>query len=142
MRYIVDTNVFNRIADGQLSHASFPSDAELVATHVQINEINKTADAERRGHLFLVFAKVRPEIVPTESGVWGSNRWGDSKWSDGLRFQSIKAALDSRRVKANNLQDAQILEVAVANSFGLITADRHLSEVAKEHNVPIFFVAP
>lgn len=140
MRYVVDTNIFNRIADGQLSLASFPSDAELVATHVQTDEINKTPDAERRGHLFLVFAKVRPEIVPTESGVWGSNRYNESKYSDGLRCQSIKSALDSRRAKANNLQDAQILEVAVANGFGLITADRQLSEVAKEHSVPLIFV--
>ena len=142
MQYVVDTNVFNRIADGRLARTDLPSDAELVATHVQIEEINKTADAERRGHLFLVFAKIAPIIVQTESGVWGANRWGEFKWGDGARLQSLKAELDGRRAKANNLQDAQILEVAVANTSGLITADRDLAEIAKAHSVPVFFVAP
>jgi hypothetical protein len=142
VRYVVDTNIFNRIADGMLTRANLPSSAELVATHVQTDEINKTSDSERRGQLFLIFAKVAPEIVPTESAVWGANRSGDAKWSDGALFQSLKSALDNRRAKPNNVQDAQILEVAVVKGFGLITADGFLAEVAKEHNVSVQFIAP
>lgn len=89
-----------------------------------------------------MFAKIAPAVLPTESGVWGANRWGEFKWSDGARLQSLKADLDARRAKANNLQDAQILEVAVANTLGLITADRDLAEVARAHKVSVFFVAP
>lgn len=72
MRYVVDTNVFNRLVDGRIELATLPFDAELVATHVQIDEINRTTDTERRAQLFLQFAKIAPELLPTESGVWGN----------------------------------------------------------------------
>ncbi len=141
MRYVVDTNVFNWIADGRLSQVTFPSDAELLATPVQIDEINSTRNAERRAHLVRVFEKVSPQIVPTESGIYGASRLGEFKWSNGSRLQSLKSALNDQLKKQNNIKDAQILEVAVANNYGLITADQALSEVAKAHNVPVYFVA-
>ena len=137
MQYVVDTNVFNWLVDGRIDLGALPSNAELVATHVQIDEINRTTDTERRAQLFLRFAKIAPKILPTESGVWGASRWGESKWSDGRRLKSIIAALDERRKKTNNQEDALIGEVAMANDYGLITADRHLAEVMKERNVSV-----
>lgn len=142
MRYVVDTNIFNWLVDGLIDLAVFPSDAELVATHVQIDELNRTPDTERRGQLFLNFAKLAPAILPTESGIWGTSRWGESKWNDGQRLISIIAALDERRKKPNNLEDALIAEVAMANDYGLVTADRVLYQVMKERNVLVLFIEP
>ncbi|MGO8754747.1 MAG: type II toxin-antitoxin system VapC family toxin [Gallionellaceae bacterium] len=142
MRYVVDTNVFNRLVDGRTDIATLPSDAELVATHIQIDEINRTTDTERRAQLFLKFAKIAPAILPTESGVWGTSRWGESKCSNGQRLNSIISALDQKRKKPNNKEDALIAEVAMANGYGLITADCDLSEVMKERNVSVIFVGP
>ena len=95
MRYVVDTNIFNRLADGVISRNDLPANAEFIATHIQIDEINRTDDRERRARLFLVFAESRPMIVPTESGVWGTSRWGQFKWGAGSGFTSIKSSLDS-----------------------------------------------
>jgi len=142
MRYVIDTNVFNWLVDGRIDLSVFPPDAGLVATHVQIDEINRTSDPERRAQLFLRFAKLAPEIVPTESGIWGASRWGEAKWSNGRRLGSIIDALDKRRRKRNNREDALIAEVAMANGYGLVTADRDLSEVMKELSVPVLLLAP
>jgi predicted nucleic acid-binding protein len=140
MRYVVDTNVFNWLVDGRINLATLPSDAELVATHVQIDEINHTPDTDRRTQLFLTFAKMAPVILPTESGVWGTSRWGGSKWSNGQRLDSIISAPDEKRKRPNNTEDALIAEVALANGYGLITADRRLSEVMKERNVSVVLI--
>lgn len=142
MRYVLDTNVFNWLVDGLIELSVFPLDAELVATHVQIDELNRTTNTDRRAQLFLMFAKIAPAILPTESGIWGTSRWGESRWSDGQRLNSIIAALNEKRMKPNNREDALIAEVAMANDYGLITADRDLYEVMKERNVSVLFFAP
>ena len=142
MRYVVDTNIFNRLADGVISRNDLPVDAEFVATHIQVDEINRTDDGERRARLFLVFAENRPTIVPTESGVWGTSRLGQFKWGAGSGFTSIKSGLDALNgAKPNNSQDALIAEVALKNGYGLITADRHLAEVMKAQNGHVVFIA-
>ena len=106
------------------------------------SEINRTSDQERRARLFLIFAENRPVILPTESGVWGTSRWGQFKWGAGPVFTSIKLALDSRNgAKPNNNQDSLIAEVALANGYGLITADRDLAEVVEAQNGHVLFVA-
>lgn len=133
MRYVVDTNVFNLIADGRLSRKHLPAEAELVATYVQVQEINRTKDEKRREHLFLTFARIEPRMVPTSSLIWGKTPWGQGAWGVGEEFQQIRAELDRRNgSKANNVDDALIAETALKNGYGLITADRDLAEVARE----------
>lgn len=138
MKCVVDTNIFNRLIDGSLSAEDIPADAELIATHVQIDELNKTRDDDRRARLFLKFATIVDCIVPTESTILGVSRVDDSRISDGGLYARIKADLDSRNTgKANNKQDALIAEVAIANSYTLLTADHDLSDVAQKHGCTV-----
>ena len=142
MRYMVDTSAFNRLADGRLSRDQLPADAEFVATHVQIDEINRTSDEERRGQLFLTFAQYAPEILPTETLVWGVSRWGQAKWGAGRFYESIKSALDARNgAHPNNIQDALIAEAALTNGYELVTADTDMAEVVKEHAGNVLYIA-
>ena len=142
MRYVVDTNVFNRIVDGRFSRAELPQDAELVATHIQIDEINRTGDPDRRAVLFLAFAQHQPAIVPTESAVWDVSRWGQAKWGQSQHHANLRAKLDSRNGgKANNLQDVLIAEVAIANGYGLVTADEDLAAATREFTNKVIHVA-
>ncbi len=141
MPHILDTNIFNRLVDGAIALADLPDGGHLVATHIQIDEINSTKDLERRARLFLAFAQARPEIVPTETFVWDVSRWDQGKWSDGVLYEKLKVRLDElNRSKANNPHDALIGEVAIINNFTLLTADRHLAQVVKElgGNVVLF----
>jgi predicted nucleic acid-binding protein len=140
---MVDTNVFNRIADGLFSRAQLPADAELIATHIQVDEINRTSDLERRAILFLTFAQHQPTIVATESAIWGVSRWDHAKWGEGTRQVAIRAALDTKNGgKPNNVSDALIAEAAIANGYGLITADRDLAEIAKQFTSDVVHIAP
>jgi rRNA-processing protein FCF1 len=140
MLYIVDTNIFNKMVDGTINIADLPSDGSFVATHIQIDEINNTKDSKRRAQLFLMFAEVRPDIVPTESLVWDVSRWDLGKLSDGVLFNKLKQELDAmNKSKPNNLQDVLIAEVAIANGFTLLTSDRDLAKVVERQGGKVIY---
>ncbi len=142
MKCVVDTNVINRLVDGSLKLDDLPSDAEFVATHIQIDELNKTTDSERRARLFLKFSTTVNSVVPTESFVLDVSRLDHGKLSDGVLYSALKADLDAlNRGKANNIQDALIAEVAIVNGHTLITADFHMAEVAKKHGCTVVHIA-
>jgi predicted nucleic acid-binding protein len=133
MQYVVDTCIINMLIDGKFSVVDLPSDGSFYASHIQIDEINKTQDSERRAQLLLKFSEVSPEIIPTESGVWSRSRWGQAKFSDGVLLKNLKKSLDRlNNSKDNNMNDALIAETAVANSYTLLTSDKHLAEVVKK----------
>jgi predicted nucleic acid-binding protein len=143
MKYVVDTNIFNRLADGVDVLGRLPADAQLIATHIQIDEINSTIDKERRARLFLAFAHFRPTLLPTETAVWGVSRWGEAKWGEGPYFNAIGVALDSRNhSKSNNREDALIAEVALTHGYGLVTADRDLAKVVEECGGNVVLILP
>ena len=134
MKYVVDTNIVNWLIDGKIDKTALPNDGEFVATHIQIDEINKTADEERRARLFLTLASSLSGLLQTETAVADVSRWDFSKWGDGAIYASIKNRLDSMNGgKSSNIRDALIAEVAIVNSHTLLTADRDLAKVADEH---------
>jgi hypothetical protein len=133
--------VFNWLADGRIALSDLPNDGEFVATHVQIDELNRTNDAERRVKLFLHFASVRPNMLPTESLILGVSRLGHAKLSDDATYAQIKGTLDGlNRSKPNNVMDALSAEVALKNEFTLITADGDLRTAAEEHGCKVLFL--
>ena len=143
MKCVVDTSIINRLIDGSLSTEDIPADAELVATHVQIDELNKTRDEERRARLFLKFATTVNSVIPTESFFLDVSRLDYSKLGDGGLYAKLKAELDSlNEGKANNAQDALIAEVAIANGYTLVTADHHLAEVARKYGGTVRYFVP
>ena len=142
MRYVVDTCIFNEIADGRLTREQLPAGAELVTTYVQVEEINRTKDETRRGQLFLIFAMIEPKMHHTSSFIYGKTPWGLGVWGVGAEYEEIKAELDRRNgAKPNNVEDALIAETAMKNGYGLITADRHLAEVASARMPNVVHIA-
>jgi predicted nucleic acid-binding protein len=143
MKYVVDTNIINRLIDGAIQPEDLPSDGEFIATHVQIDELNKTQDQERRARLFIKFATLKTEVAPTESLVVGLSRVGHCKLSDGSLYTSLRTALDKRNSrKTNNAHDALIAEVAAKNGYVLVTTDSDLAAVAEEHGCKVWRHAP
>ena len=140
MKYVVDTNIINRLTDGLLSTSELPSDGEFVATHIQINELSKTSDSNRRVALLQKFSTLVDAVIPTESTILGISTIGRSKISDGSLYQTLRAALDSKnKGKENNAQDALIAEAGIKQVCTLLTADSDLAEVAKEHGCLVQF---
>jgi hypothetical protein len=140
MTYVVDTNIFNKLVDGLIGIEDLPSNGPYLATHIQIDEINNTKDSDRRALLFLKFAELRPQVIPTESFVWDVSRWDQGKWSDGVLFEALKHDLDVlNKSKSNNARDILIAEVAITNGYTLVTADRDLADIAKKHGCKVAY---
>lgn len=146
-----DTNVFNHVLDGMAEPSGLVGRAKFYATHVQIDELKKTANDARKVALLKVFEVITDIRVPTESfilgssrlgeaklggeqpittesAVWGVSKWGRCKWtaSDNI-YKPIKSELDRlNECKPNNVQDSLIAETSIKNGFTLVTHDRDL----------------
>ncbi len=133
MQFVVDTCIINKLIDGKMNLNELPSNSSFYASHIQIDEINKTQDSERRTQLFLRFAEVSPKIIPTESSVWDVSRWDQAKFSDGVLYDNLKQSLDAlNKSKPSNVNDALIAETAIVNEYTLLTSDKDLTKVAKK----------
>jgi predicted nucleic acid-binding protein len=134
MKYVVDTNIINWLIDGKIDRAALPSDGKFVATHIQVDEINRTSDEDRRARLSLTLISTIRELLPTESAVMDISRFDWCKMGDGVIYTSIKNELDAENgERRSNIRDALIAEVAIVNGFTLLTADADLAEIAKNH---------
>lgn len=106
---MVDTSVFNWLADGRIKREALPSDGGFAITHIQVDEINQTQDQERRARLVLIQASLRCELLPTQTFLWDVSRLDHARLGDGKLFMSIKAELDILNgAKKNNNRDALI----------------------------------
>jgi predicted nucleic acid-binding protein len=139
MKFVVDTSILNKLVDGVLAPDQLP-DGEFIASHIQIDELNRTKDEERRARLFLKFATTVQKVVPTETFVLGVSRLDHGKLSDGELFKRLKIELNRlNRKKRNNTMDALIAEIAIKNGFTLLTADYHLQLVAKNNGCNVLY---
>ena len=140
IKYMFDTVAFNRIVEQDISLKSLIECCEICATHIQRDELNATRDGEKKAKLLESCHWVETRgsadgvgMVPTESGVYGISRYGGARYSDGSYRKQIQSALDKRKKKANNIKDALIAETAIENGFILVTEDKVLQNVAREH---------
>jgi predicted nucleic acid-binding protein len=134
MNYVVDTSIVNWLIDRKIAPNDMPGDGKFFATHVQVDEINRTCDEERRARLFLTLASSLSGLLPTETTVMDVSRFDHSKLGDGKIYGSIKSRLDSLGgARPSNIRDALIAEVCVCNSYTLLTADQHLAQATREH---------
>lgn len=123
MKYVVDTNIINKLVDGIIRSEELPTDGDFVASHIQMDELRQTKNEKRRETLLLKFNELIDEIVPTESFVLGISRLGHGKLSNGEMYNAIKGDLDSRnKRKANNAKDALIAEIAGQNGHTLLNS--------------------
>jgi predicted nucleic acid-binding protein len=130
--YMFDTNVFNRLLDGSFD-LSILVGKVCYATHVQIDEIRATKDAERRGRLEKVFLEVVIEQLPTQSFVLDVSRLDEAYLGDGEKYDHILESLNQRnKAKSNNVQDALIAETALVCGLTLVTEDQDLQKVMTE----------
>ncbi len=136
MNYVVDTNIINRLVDGTIIIEELPTDGTFVASHIQIDEINRTKNPERRKKLVQKFAEIVDEILPTESFLFDVSVLDGANLGDGERYEILKTELDRRnRNKPNNSHDALIAEIAMNNGYVLLTADFDLYQVAYAHGI-------
>lgn len=157
LAYMFDTVAFNRILDGVVDIAALRGKARFYATHIQLDELSKTSNLQRRQGLLAVFQGITEDkvptesfvlgvsrlgeaklggsnLVPTESAAWNISAWDQAKWGeeDGL-ISALRSELDKlNKGKKNNIQDALIAETSIRNQFTLVTDDSDLRTVTKK----------
>lgn len=131
---LLDTCAFNWLLDGRTHLDGLPLDDDLVATHVQFDELNRTKCQARRNLLREHFREIVEREVPTASAVVGVSRLGRCRVSDGQLYRSLLGMLNQWAPgKPSNVADSLIAETAIVNGWVLVTADRSLANVAREH---------
>lgn len=140
MRVMFDTNVFSNLAKQRIDPARIPKEWLPVATYLQWQEIQATADPAVRAKIEAVFRDYLPEKVPTIA-VWDVTAWDESIWAEsGNVYQSVLDAMNAVRTHRNNPVDAVIAEACARGGLGLVTNDRNLAQAASAHGVPVFNV--
>lgn len=141
MKYVLDTNVFNRVLDGRFALASIPDASGFIATTVQIRELESTRDPTRRTDLLKIFVQVSPAMsLPAFSFDVPGAGFGEGEWSADERITEIWKELEAAKSKRNNWQDALIAGVALKHECGLITSDGPLADVATKYGIKVCHV--
>jgi predicted nucleic acid-binding protein len=131
-RYILDTNIFNRIVDRGAERDLFQGLA-LIGTYVQRLEIEGCPQEHRKDELLTIFAEFASAMELPFTTHWG-DPWG-TRWSDtdGLYEQILAAVrkLDKKTRSPNQERDAQIAETAIKGDLTLISEDKNLRDVVQ-----------
>lgn len=135
---MLDTNLFNALADGEIQLPSFAGRL-LFATHLQCDELDKTANEARRAKLREAFRKIEPDELITSGAMWDVSRWDQATWSqdDDLleRMRALLRELDKKDRKKRKDEDynqaCDVLSAATAIKNGLtfVTDDENLRMV-------------
>ncbi len=143
MKYVIDTNIFNKLVDEIVTADELPRDGAFIATHVQRDELKRTQDSKRRSALLKKFSETISVVVPTDSLNLGVSQLGGAKLGEGVTYSAIKGQLDAlNNNKANNVQDALIAEVASAKGHVLLTTDTHLTQVCHNLGIRVRYWSP
>lgn len=140
-KHVIDTCVINWLINGTIDPGDLP-EGQYVATHIQADEIAQTPDEDRRRRLEARLAETVDVSIPTESFVLGVSRLGEARLSDGLLYTQITDALDAKKLRTSNTQDALIGEVALLNGYTLVTADRVFADVITHLGGQVVFFTP
>lgn len=140
MKYVLDTNIFNRVLDGRFKLSTLPDACSFVATKIQVREL-EAASEPRRAALLATFAEVAPDLAPAAFSldIPGAGL-DEGEWSSDERVTRLHGALEARKPKLNNWQDALIAGVALKNGYGLATADGNLARVAADFGIKVYHV--
>ena len=133
LKCMFDSNIFDKLVERPDLVESITGCVDVIATHVQRDEIDQTPVPDTKAQLRRIFgdlvsneSHVRGEgLVATESAVWNISKWNSSKWSrgDGMLEQLRGSIRPDAKRYVNRTRDALIGETAIKNGFVLITED-------------------
>src|SRR5262245_21465038 len=140
--YMLDSNVFNRLTDEQVSFDAFRG-LRLVATHIQWDELRAAKDKHpaRAAELLRTFEKVAPRMDRTASAFFDVSNWDQANWSpeNGVdrqmleRLTQLNAAAGKKHPDPKNpIRDVLIALTAININAMLISDDEQLRQLVSE----------
>jgi predicted nucleic acid-binding protein len=162
MPFMLDTNVINRILDGEVEN-EWSLRGDIFVTDIQLQEILDTRDPSRRNILFRGLMNLHPNVIrPSYLPQWfdcdqdfdtGERLpWtlpvveyayaADVPLSLGRFVPLIARRLPVNRKRPENpLRDGFIAEAALLNGMTLVTADSNLGAAAQRFGVPVELIS-
>ncbi len=131
MKYMFDSCSFDEILKSnsyKLIEESHKQGYEYYITSIQVEELCRVPDEEKRVSLILNMSSMRPKIVPIASFVLGYARLGYARLGDGVIYEQI---LNENR---SNIKDALIAETAIIEKCKLVTEDNGLINIMEKNN--------
>lgn len=125
IKILFDTNIYNEIVDGAINLQELKKSLdsfEYYITHIQIDELNKCSDEDKRARLTLTLfnATFRATVIETESSIVGTSRLGFARLGDDKLIEKLRIG------NHNHTEDALIGETAIKNDILLVTNDETL----------------
>ncbi|MHB8463851.1 MAG: type II toxin-antitoxin system VapC family toxin [Acidimicrobiales bacterium] len=128
LRFLLDSNVIDALIDRSqyiaFREAVSQGRCRVTITHVQIDELARTPDVERRCQLLVALIALHPEFHQTAGFVLDFSRLGGSSLGDGVTVDAIRGDNVGRS------GDALIAATAEGSSFILVTEDGQLRRQA------------
>lgn len=145
MKFMFDTNIFDKLLAKDIDLSIFSDMHEFFVTHIQKDEIDAISKPEKqewKTKLLNLFKSLNEGNIPTESFILGTSRlgaaklssvptesmvWGVSRW-DEAKWTNPKTSLIEELRKGNlkHTEDALIGETAIKKEFILVTEDNNL----------------
>ncbi len=128
---MLDTMIYDKVVDtpGMLElllRLVEEGEVEILATHIQEDELASIPDERKRAEV----AKVPRQVIPTSGAVWGTSKWGGATWGDGS--EGGVGIDEIRSEKRGHTHDALIATSASANVDVLVTDDNRLKNRLKD----------
>lgn len=139
--FMLDTSAINRIHDWQQCPWSLRG--PIYVTDIQLLELSRTPDPDRRASLLVALMSLRPTVVRPRSRVFDPGFFAFSEFfNDGFTLGDEDYSLSLGRVMplisasmgprvAKYFPDALIAEAALTSNLTLVTADRRLAKISR-----------
>jgi hypothetical protein len=88
IRCLLDSMIYDKLAEHDecrnlLIRRCEQGLVEVLVTHIQADQLEKTPDPEGRELLLATAQVVRSTRIPTDGAVWDLSKWGESRWGGG-----------------------------------------------------------
>ena len=123
---MLDTDVIDKLSQEmdavrQVGEAVDRGDIELIVTSVQVDELARIPDVEKRSLTVLALLGCRARLVPTSMVVLDVSRWDLAQWGDEAESAGYDLHLGTGSNRTRHAQDATIAATAAKLGATLVT---------------------
>lgn len=129
MSYILDTDIIDKLVDGDILLDDLPTDRPLVAVHAQMRRLASAGNEAHRMRLLSKFERFTGHIGTTGTVMKDGAPWEQLQLCNGARFRKLKEGLQERGDGQSNARDVLLADMAISNKLILITTNSYLAEV-------------
>lgn len=137
---MLDTSAISRVCDRHADALALVSDSRCFVTDIQLKELFRTPDVERRERLKETLLELNVRVIRPDVRSGGFYDGDVGAVRPLGRLWPVIAANQKGRFK-RNIHDSLIAETARIHGLTLVTADKGLAAVARKFGVSVSLIA-